>query len=62
MPSNPHPDSKWTHPICRKDYAVMEPGREPTRVKDMPIELCCWCGDKTVDGIYYRADPMLVHP
>ncbi len=60
--SAPHPESKWTHPICVKDYAVMEPGREPARFHDPEPEDCCWCGDPTVDGIYYRANPALVHP
>lgn len=60
--SSPHPDSKWTHPICRFDYAVMEPGRTPTVLKDAEHEVCCWCGNETTDGIYFRADPNVVHP
>ncbi len=58
----PHPESKWTHPICRRDYAVMEPNREPVKVKGWELEICCWCGDTTVSGIFYRADPDVVHP
>ncbi len=63
--TNPHPDSKWTHNICEKDYAMMEPGREPVRLRDVkgfPVgEACCWCGEYTDSGIFYRADPEVVH-
>ena len=58
----PHPESKWTHPICLKDYAVMEPERDPFRVTDAAPERCCWCNEETTDGIYYRHDPDVVHP
>ena len=60
--NNPHPESKWTHPICKKDYAVMEPDREPVSVKGWEAEICCWCGEVTISGIFYRADPDVVHP
>jgi len=58
----PHSESKWTHPICEKDYAVMEPERKPFHVTDADPERCCWCRKETTAGIYYRADPKVVHP
>jgi len=60
--SAPHPESRWTHPICGDCYSLAEPGRFPTRVAEAEPEDCCFCGDPTESGIYYRADPMLVHP
>ena len=62
MTDSPHPDSKWTHPICALDYAVMEPGRTPTTLIDDEVMTCCWCGKPTSAGIYFRADPNVVHP
>ena len=58
----PHPESKWTHPVCYLDYSVLEPNRTPTRIQDGDSETCCWCGMPTSSGIYYRADPDVVHP
>lgn len=60
--SSPHPDSKWTHSICAVDYELLQPGRDPLKGVNLGTEVCCWCGQDTDDGIYYRADPKLVHP
>ena len=61
---NPHPDSKWTHPICAPCYMREEPGRTPVTMTfqpDEPTEVCCFCKRETVAGIYYRKDPVVVH-
>jgi hypothetical protein len=52
--------SVWTHAICRECYAKEEPGREPIRVleEDQEPDDCCFCGAVTVEGIFYRADPL----
>jgi len=60
--SSPHPESKWTHPICKFDFIRLEPGKVATMVYGAGIEICCWCGNETSSGIYYRADPKVVHP
>lgn len=67
MRNEPHPESRWTHPICSSCYALEEPGRIPTKVNTLGqaigvIELCCFCGKGTVEGIWYRKDPGEVHP
>lgn len=48
----------WTHPICDACYSLKEGfDRVPVRVIDTEPEWCCFCGDETEDGIYYRSDP-----
>ena len=51
--------SAWTHAACDECYSVWEEGAEPVRIvkEDRVEEECCFCGDKTKSGIYYRADP-----
>jgi hypothetical protein len=58
----PHNDSKWTHNICHACYHREEPGRIPATLKDDEMQTCCFCGNNTRAGIYYRKDPELVHP
>ena len=52
--------SPWTHAICVDCYRRHEPGRQPMRMRPEYVrsEVCCFCGELTGDGIYYRADPM----
>jgi hypothetical protein len=52
----------WTHPICLACYAQKEPGCSPVRLhrEFADEERCCFCGQPTTDGIYYRADPRAV--
>lgn len=59
---NPHPESRWTHPICRDCYEDEAPGREPYRMVEPELKVCCWCGQDTREGIFYREDPALLHP
>ena len=60
--SSPHPDSKWTHSICGPCWREQEGERRPLKLSDADPEVCCFCGKGTVEGIYYRADPAIVHP
>ncbi len=51
--------SRWTHAICAKCWAERNP-EQPLRSEDAgqgPLEVCCFCGRSTDDGIYLRADP-----
>lgn len=49
----------WTHVICEEDFRYRR-GREaqPVRLKEeyRSTEPCCFCGEPTRDGIYYRFD------
>ena len=49
----------WTHPICPACYDKRYPERKARVVPDemLILEICCDCGGKTQDGIYFRADP-----
>lgn len=49
--------SRWNHVVCEHCYFLLRPGREPTRARNQPSQPCCYCGDCTSDGIYYRAEP-----
>jgi len=46
----------WTHPICLRCWIGLHPGWVPARVLNDDEEQCCFCGAKTSDGIYVRAD------
>jgi hypothetical protein len=64
--TSPHPESKWTHAICESCYAIEEPGRQPIKLTmaqliDATIDVCCFCGNGTQEGIFYRKDPESVH-
>lgn len=58
--------SNWTHPKCEACWIAdsatvdgsgyIESIRAPTRVVDPDLELCCFCGNPTLVGIYVRAD------
>jgi hypothetical protein len=49
--------SRWTHAICAKCYEEREPSRGATVLLNPPVEQCCFCGQMTAGGVYYRADP-----
>ena len=51
-----HPQAPFRHVICAACYSEREPGREPIRVRDDAEDTCCFCGARTSDGIYYRAE------
>ena len=61
MMKNPHPESKWTHPICTDCYEREEPDRIPATMFPPNEEICCFCGVRTDNGAYYRKDPKIVH-
>jgi hypothetical protein len=57
---------KWTHRMCgdcwlAKNYSKTPEGevevRLPLMTKEPPGE-CCFCGNKTVLGIFVRHDPL----
>lgn len=50
----------WTHAICWPCYSAREPDSIPVRLKSPVTEICCFCGDETDDGIYYRYDGKLL--
>jgi hypothetical protein len=55
----------WTQPVCGDCYAAKEPDRVPValKVEFREHETCCFCGQPTDAGIYYRIDPRTVpHP
>jgi hypothetical protein len=45
-----------THLACYACYAEREPDRDPVRLGDQPEAVCCFCGQMTEDGVWYRAD------
>jgi len=49
----------WTQPVCDPCYLSAEPERIPVRIHETmrSNERCCFCGDDTRSGIYYRVDP-----
>ena len=49
--------SRWTHSICESCWRKRELGRQPVRLKDPQLELCCFCGYTHASGIYVREDP-----
>ena len=49
--------SAWEHAICDSCWTERNPGREPVRVHFGDLELCCYCGETTLSGIYVRGDP-----
>jgi len=54
--------SRWTHAVCDDCWNRVQPDREPHRfVEDArQIEVCCYCAEFTLSGIYQRQDPSLV--
>lgn len=52
----------WNQPICDTCWEVLNPDREPFRIKDIirETERCCICGDTTKSGIYTRLNPNTV--
>jgi hypothetical protein len=44
-----------THAICAACYEEKNPGRIPARIRGDDTRPCCFCGQKTNAGIYYRA-------
>lgn len=51
--------SVWNHTVCEPCYFLLRPNRMPSRLADAPSEKCCYCGEVTTDGIYYRDDPAI---
>jgi len=47
----------WRHAICDRCWHDYGPPREPIRLREPEIEICCFCGNPTRSGIYFRYDP-----
>lgn len=48
----------WTQPLCGQCwYAEHGTSRQPSRLMNPEVEVCCMCGQETVAGIYIRRDP-----
>ena len=60
--------SGWTHSCCeacwfRREGTFDEQDRllelrRPVRVAEPELEVCCFCGQATIFGVYVRAAPM----
>ena len=50
-------NQSWTHCICPPCFGEKFPGREPVRVKDAPVQPCCFCKTPTNAGIFVRFPP-----
>jgi hypothetical protein len=46
----------WTQPCCMGCY-FGKTGRQPVRMTDGQLEICCYCGHDTVEGIFVRVNP-----
>lgn len=49
--------SKWTHSICDTCWNKQNDFREPSRLREAPPEVCCYCGVEHASGIYRRENP-----
>ena len=61
--------TNWNQPQCESCWIddnteeVEENGsfmlkiRQPVRMQDATVEVCSWCGELTIFGIYVRANP-----
>jgi len=48
----------WTHNICTTCWDELHPDEEPARMKKSATQTCCFCGNRTHDGIFIRHDPV----
>ncbi len=50
--------STWTHAICLACWNEKFSNRgEPFMMVPSEVEICCFCGEHTSDGIYVRVNP-----
>jgi hypothetical protein len=50
----------WTQPCCMGCFDRLRPAAEPVRLKAALVEVCCYCGHDTAEGIYVRVNPATV--
>jgi hypothetical protein len=50
----------WTQAVCDRCWELFRGGDVPTRLLQPVEETCAACGEKTMSGIYVRADPSKV--
>jgi len=57
----------WSQPICERDWiakhtVVQDDERvaikRPVRLTDPVVELCAFCGELTIFGVYIRVNPL----
>jgi len=49
--------SQLSHAMCAACWNKRSSNHQPTRIVfNIPLELCCYCGTPTKDGIYVRAE------
>jgi hypothetical protein len=49
--------SAWTHACCDPCWHQRQLGF-PARIRQIVAEVCCYCGQPTVSGIYVRDNPL----
>jgi len=49
----------WTQAICNNCWSEWYE-YEPFRTREPEVEICCYCGQETLSGIYVRIDPKTV--
>lgn len=49
--------SKFTHAMCMECWRKKHPKRDPVRIPNDRLALCCFCAAETKAGIYVREDP-----
>lgn len=42
--------------ICARCWDERNPSREPYRLAQPELEICCYCGTENTDGIYCQGD------
>lgn len=50
---------KTTHSMCEKCWKKISPNRPPSKgltPKEIPLEMCCYCGIPNKDGVYLYAE------
>lgn len=51
----------WSQAMCDRCWHDRTDGRRvPHRLIDPDVEVCAWCGELTMSGIYVRANPETV--
>jgi hypothetical protein len=49
--------SRFNHITCDACYQAKHPGREPTLMKDIECQTCCFCGTLVLSVIWIRHNP-----
>jgi hypothetical protein len=52
--------NNWTHPICERCWEEKHPGAVYHYVVNTPERTCCFCGAKSLSGIFVHQNPVTV--